>query len=199
MSNLLTPNATLANKYVPGDQVWVVFSIGPDIKINQFTLTGFVAQLKPDTKEMEYLYSYQMDGTGKEDGVNPSWAKEELIHFDKKHAEKKAVQMMGDLIAAYRDEMENKKLEYQELCLSNQKKFDSEMTRMAAEMSQINAKHLEVAAAPGQDQPAEPTQNPEEPTHSQAEPTQTETQIKPETNGESEADPVPDKEATPAD
>ena len=145
----ITPNANLANKYAPGDRVWIVFSLEENIKINQFTILGFVAEQRPaqegEEKKMRYLYAYNVDGEGKENGsVNVSWAEEDLIHFDKKHAQKKAVQLVGDLIYSYREEAENMKASYKQHCEMNQKKFEEAMRAHELKMNSVNAKHLEV-------------------------------------------------------
>jgi hypothetical protein len=180
----ITPNAAITNKFAPGDRLFVVFNIGPDIKINQFKIEGMVAEFITD--KPNYLYAYKTDGAGREGGVNLSWSREDMCFFDRKRAEKKAVQMVGDLLGEYKGEIEKVQAE-----------FEKKMTSLKTEMGKINAKHLDVLP----NELIEPMTDEDEAVAEMAGHTEpeSETKINEESNGENQTETVPDKAEQPTD
>jgi len=130
-----TPNMQLKNKYAVGDKVWAIFSIGPDIKIGQYTVRSLNAEII-GYDEPAYIYGFNIAGDGSEEGVNLTFIKESLIFFDRTEAEKKTAQMVAELLAEYDKEEANMT-----------KKFEESMRALREERNKVNNNNLEVVGA----------------------------------------------------
>lgn len=175
---VLTPNATISNKYVPGDKVWIIFSLGPVIKINQFEIKGMVMEVIDG--KTTFMYGYNVDGSGRAGGLNLSFAKESMCYFDKEKAEKHAVNLVGDLVGEYRNEIQRV-----------QEEANAKIANLSKAMGQINAKHLEV-----EEKETSPADEPVK-----AEPANQSEEVKSEVETETKPNPGqdgPEKEADPA-
>jgi hypothetical protein len=57
------PNMQFENKYNIGDKVWIVFNLGPEIKLNQFTVQYLQAE-KMQARPIEYNYGVFLGADG---------------------------------------------------------------------------------------------------------------------------------------
>ena len=141
---VMSPNMQLDNKYCKGDEVWAVFSIGPNIKVGKFTIKSFNAEVMKD-KPLRYMYGFSIAGDGHDDGVNLSILMEEMVFFDKNKAKEKAVQMVGDIVSEYSHEIDRMTKEYNTAMEVNKAKYEGILETMTQEKSKCNAKNLDVA------------------------------------------------------
>uniref|UniRef100_A0A6H1ZRN2 Uncharacterized protein n=1 Tax=viral metagenome TaxID=1070528 RepID=A0A6H1ZRN2_9ZZZZ len=139
----MTPNVQLTNKYSKGDKVWAVFSIGNELKVNEFEIMSFTAEIIED-KPVRYLYGFKIAGDGHGDGVNLTFLGENMIFFDRNKAEERAKQVVGELIESYDKEIEDAERDYKSHLEKTAKTFDSIMARLREQRNSCNANNLEV-------------------------------------------------------
>ena len=177
---VMTPNVQLTNKYSKGDKVWAVFSIGNELKVNEFEIMSFTAELIED-KPVRYLYGFKISGDGHGDGVNLTFLGEDMIFFDRNKAEKRAEQVVGELMESYDKEIEDAEMDYKGHLEKTEKTYQAIMTRLREQRNSCTAKNLEV-------KPREVVVPPQEPTN--AEPvTEPMTPDKEQSNPQSDVEP----------
>lgn len=134
----MSPNMQFENKFAKGDKVWAVFSIGPDVKVNELEIKAFVAEVSEHGTR--YLYGFTLDGYGTNEGANMTFLSDDLIFFDKTKAEKRAGERVEDLKAEY----DNRIAELNAKRNQAMAQFDDEIARLRKEQLECNANNLEV-------------------------------------------------------
>lgn len=103
--NSMSPNMSFRNKYAITDRVWVVFTNGPLLRVNEFEVKSFNAEII-GFDEPGYIYGFSINADGHEDSPNLTFIKESMCFRDKDSAEKHAQTLIGDLMAEYDKEIE---------------------------------------------------------------------------------------------
>ena len=103
--NSMSPNMQFRNKFAIGDKIWVVFTNGPLLRVNEFEVKSFNAEII-GFDEPGYIYGFTISADGHEASPTLTFIKESMCFRDRELAEKHAQTLIGDLMAEYDKEIE---------------------------------------------------------------------------------------------
>jgi len=151
----MLPNMQFKNKYAKGDNVWAVFSIGENVKINQLEIKAFVAEVSP--AGTRYLYGFTLDGKGHNNGVNMTFLSSDLVFFDRQEAKERAIVRVEDLKKNFDNSIMQVNAQRNETMV----KFDGELAKLRAMKEKCNADNLDVEPLEQKAEPVTPEMTPD--------------------------------------